>query len=76
MTAEAKIPATEPATPRTVPPAPPAPPQLILATDLDGTFLAGSAAHRQRLYRLIDQHPGIALIFITGRGLEIGRAHV
>ena len=47
-----------------------APPQLILATDLDGTFLAGSAEQRHRLYRLIDQHPGIQLIFITGRGLE------
>ncbi len=45
-------------------------PQLILATDLDGTFLAGSAAQRHRLYRLVDQHPGIALVFITGRGLE------
>ncbi|KAF1014504.1 MAG: Glucosylglycerol-phosphate synthase [Stenotrophomonas maltophilia] len=51
--------------------APPATaPQLILATDLDGTFLAGSPQQRHRLYRLIDQHPGITLIFITGRGLE------
>ncbi len=48
----------------------PATTQLILATDLDGTFLAGSAAQRHRLYRLIDHHPGIALVFITGRGLE------
>lgn len=47
-----------------------APPQLVLATDLDGTFLAGSAEQRHRLYRLIDRHPGISLIFITGRGLE------
>ncbi len=45
-------------------------PALILATDLDGTFLAGSAEQRHRLYRLIDQHPGISLVFITGRGLE------
>ncbi|HBK47077.1 MAG TPA: glucosylglycerol-phosphate synthase, partial [Xanthomonadaceae bacterium] len=43
---------------------------MILATDLDGTFLAGSPQQRYRLYRLIDQHPGIRLIFITGRGLE------
>jgi len=43
---------------------------LILATDLDGTFLAGDPAARHRLYRLVDQHPGIRLIFITGRGLE------
>nr|WP_246189322.1 glucosylglycerol-phosphate synthase [Pseudoxanthomonas kalamensis] len=45
-------------------------PRLILATDLDGTFLAGSAEDRHRLYRLVDQHPDIHLIFITGRGLE------
>ncbi|MEB1386354.1 HAD family hydrolase [Xanthomonas campestris pv. campestris] len=43
---------------------------MILATDLDGTFLAGSAEHRHQLYRLVDQHPEIRLIFITGRGLE------
>jgi len=45
-------------------------PKLILATDLDGTFLAGSPDQRHRLYRLVDQHPEICLIFITGRGLE------
>lgn len=45
-------------------------PAVILATDLDGTFLAGSAEHRHQLYRLVDQHPEIRLIFITGRGLE------
>lgn len=45
-------------------------PRLILATDLDGTFLAGSAEQRHHLYRLVDQHPEICLIFITGRGLE------
>ncbi|MET0290629.1 MAG: HAD-IIB family hydrolase, partial [Pseudoxanthomonas sp.] len=44
--------------------------KLILATDLDGTFLAGSPEERFKLYRLIDQHPDIQLIFITGRGLE------
>ncbi len=45
-------------------------PRLILATDLDGTFLDGSAQHRQHLYRLVDQHPDISLIWVTGRGLE------
>lgn len=45
-------------------------PRLILATDLDGTFLAGSSEDRYRLYRLVDQHPEIRLIWITGRGLE------
>lgn len=42
----------------------------MLATDLDGTFLAGSPAHRKQLYRLIERHPGISLTFVTGRGLE------
>jgi len=45
-------------------------PRLMLATDLDGTFLAGSPAHRQQLYRLVDRHPEIRLTFVTGRGLE------
>ena len=45
-------------------------PRLILATDLDGTFLDGSTEHRQHLYRLVDQHPDISLIWVTGRGLE------
>lgn len=43
---------------------------LMLATDLDGTFLAGSHEHRQQLYRLVDRHPEISLTFVTGRGLE------
>ena len=45
-------------------------PRLMLATDLDGTFLAGSAEQRQKLYRLVDRHPSISLVFVTGRGLE------
>ncbi len=45
-------------------------PRLMLATDLDGTFLAGDPAHRQQLYRLVDRHPEIRLTFVTGRGLE------
>ena len=43
---------------------------MILATDLDGTFLAGSAENRSRLYQLINNHPDIRLVFVTGRGLE------
>jgi glucosylglycerol-phosphate synthase len=42
----------------------------VLATDLDGTFLAGDSDERQRLYRLIARHPDIRLVWITGRGLE------
>jgi glucosylglycerol-phosphate synthase len=48
----------------------PEPIRLVLATDLDGTFLAGDGHERQRLYRLIARHPDIRLVWITGRGLE------
>ncbi|MFP5305593.1 MAG: HAD family hydrolase, partial [Gammaproteobacteria bacterium] len=43
---------------------------MLLATDLDGTFLAGSADNRLRLYQLINSHPDIRLPYVTGRGLE------
>lgn len=43
---------------------------MLLATDLDGTFLAGSAADHLQLYRLINTHPDIQLVYVTGRGLE------
>ncbi len=46
------------------------PVRMILATDLDGTFLAGDSGHRQQLYRLVEQHPEIRVVWITGRGLE------
>ena len=34
---------------------------MILATDLDGTFLAGDPENRQRLYQLICAHPGVCV---------------
>ncbi|MGQ0530198.1 MAG: glucosylglycerol-phosphate synthase [Panacagrimonas sp.] len=43
---------------------------MLLATDLDGTFLGGSAADRQQLYQLVVRHPDIKLAYVTGRGLE------
>jgi glucosylglycerol-phosphate synthase len=43
---------------------------MLLATDLDGTFLGGSAHARSRLYQLIASRDDIQLIFVTGRGLE------
>lgn len=43
---------------------------LILATDLDGTFLGGSAEDQRRLYQTLRNMPGSVLIFVTGRGLE------
>ncbi len=41
---------------------------LVLATDLDGTFLGGSTRDRAELYRYIQRHRSdIVLIFLTGR---------
>ena len=44
---------------------------MLLATDLDGTFLEGELEDRQRLYQLVNAHPEIRLVFVTGRGLEV-----
>ncbi len=41
--------------------------QLVLATDLDGTFLGGTPAQRDRLYRWLAATPDALLIFVTGR---------
>lgn len=43
---------------------------MLLATDLDGTFLGGDPEQRLRLYQLITRHPDIQLAYVTGRGLE------
>lgn len=44
---------------------------LILATDLDGTFLHGSAAERRAGYGFIRRHrEHIGLLYVTGRELE------
>ena len=43
---------------------------MILATDLDGTFLGGSLSHKQQLYNFLKSAAEIKLIFVTGRGLE------
>jgi hydroxymethylpyrimidine pyrophosphatase-like HAD family hydrolase len=49
-------------------------PALILATDLDGTFLGGSDDERRRLYRMIDaRRDEMLLIFVTGRDLPFIR---
>lgn len=42
---------------------------MLLATDLDGTFLGGDDDSKNELYRLMKQ-PDIMLIFVTGRGLQ------
>lgn len=43
---------------------------MLVATDLDGTFLAGDPEKRHQLYHLISSHPRIQLVFVTGRGME------
>lgn len=44
---------------------------LVLATDLDGTLLAGTQASRRRIRELFSGGlPGAKLVYITGRGLE------
>src|SRR5690606_13799536 len=43
---------------------------MLLATDLDGTFLGGKRVDRLKLYRLIRQNKDIKVAFVTGRGLE------
>lgn len=50
---------------------PPREKQMVLATDLDGTFLGGSEEDRQDLYDWIEAHRDtVALIFVTGRDPE------
>lgn len=51
---------------------------LVLATDLDGTFLGGDAAHCQALYQWLHdlrtrQPQWLTLIFVTGRDLPFIR---
>src|SRR5688572_29634787 len=43
---------------------------MILATDLDGTFLGGDDHQRTSLYNLIRTSGQLKLIFVTGRGIE------
>ncbi|SEW20899.1 HAD family hydrolase [Chitinophaga arvensicola] len=43
---------------------------MLLATDLDGTFLGGSAADKEQLYSLLQQQKNIQLVFVTGRGIR------
>lgn len=45
-------------------------PNLILATDLDGTFLGGSEKQRDCLYRDLAARDDVTLIFVTGRDID------
>ena len=40
---------------------------MVLATDLDGTFLGGSLQHRRSLYEWLRRQSDVQLIFVTGR---------
>jgi len=52
-------------------------PRLVLATDLDGTFLGGPQSSRTELYDWIAAHRDqVTLIFVTGRDLPFIRALV
>jgi hydroxymethylpyrimidine pyrophosphatase-like HAD family hydrolase len=49
----------------------PLPHRFVLATDLDGTLLAGSIEARRRVRELFSAaNAGACLVFVTGRGLE------
>ena len=49
---------------------------FVLATDLDGTFLGGSAEAREALYNFIEENRDtIGLIFVTGRHPEFIHDH-
>lgn len=44
---------------------------MLIATDLDGTFLAGSPARQKALYDWIRHDPEVQLAYVTGRGLRL-----
>lgn len=43
---------------------------MLLATDLDGTFLGGDISEKEILYEGIHNAEDFTLVFVTGRGLE------
>ncbi|NLR61578.1 HAD-IIB family hydrolase [Chitinophaga polysaccharea] len=43
---------------------------MLLATDLDGTFLGGTPEDKEKLYRLLHHNKEIQLVFVTGRGIR------
>lgn len=45
-------------------------PNLVLATDLDGTFLGGSDDHRRILYSHLSARHDASVIFVTGRDID------
>lgn len=45
-------------------------PSVVLATDLDGTFLGGSEAQRRALYESLSARDDALLVFVTGRDID------
>lgn len=43
---------------------------LLLATDLDGTFLEGRDEHKKEIYDILSVNNDICLVYVTGRGLK------
>jgi len=43
---------------------------MLLATDLDGTFLGGTSEDKEKLYSLLQRQKEIQLVFVTGRGIR------
>jgi len=43
---------------------------VVLATDLDGTFLGGSDDERRELYAHLNARDDVVLIFVTGRDID------
>jgi len=71
LTVDSPIRATSPLrSPRNTAATPASLAPLLLATDLDGTFLGGHAEDRAQLYRVVNRRPDVRLAFVTGRGLE------
>ena len=46
---------------------------LVLATDLDGTFLGGSEEERGALYAALEARDDVLLVFVTGRDVDFLR---
>ncbi|MDE1948374.1 MAG: HAD hydrolase family protein [Burkholderiales bacterium] len=47
---------------------------VVLATDLDGTFLGGSEGQREQLHRWLEEHRSeVVLVFVSGRGQDFMR---
>lgn len=43
---------------------------MLLATDLDGTFLGGNHSQKEALYQFIRERKNLRLVYVTGRGLQ------